>query len=232
MEIFFFTHRTRWSAPEFKWLARITQALAAIGETAFRELTLYFEHIPYDQLPEWLIPHFSYGAIYIRGRKDFYFYEYMQEVCGDALLPFLLYYPKYVDKLQKRAMSKKAKSTTPTLKICSKSMVRFNERNNLEKGQTLDKKPTIDDLFPERTSYIRKITPSTRRIGFKFAGCCPVLAKSTNKLSAEQQFVQSFDLCSKLNKRICICRRKLLKPIYINHHENVSHLTDNRQYNI
>lgn len=226
LEIFFFDNRNRWTTHEFKWLARITQALTALGENAFRELTLYFEHIPYDQLPEWMIPHLNYGAIYIRGRKDLYFYEYMQEVCGDALLPFLVYYPKYIDKLNKRVASQSKKQKT--LKISSKTLIRFNERTT---GSDR-KKPTIDDLFPERTSHIRKVAPSTRRIGFKFAGCCPVLAKSTIKLSAEQQFIQSFDLYNKLNKRIVICRRKLLKPIYINKNPSLSHLIDNRQYNI
>lgn len=226
LEIFFFDIRNRWTTHEFKWLARITQALTALGENAFRELTLYFDHIPYDQLPESLIPHLSYGAIYIRGRKDLYFYEYMQEVCGDALLPFLVYYPKYIDKLNKRVMLRTTKQKT--LKISSKTLIRFNERISMPDR----KRPTIDDLFPERTSHIRKVAPSTRRIGFKFAGCCPVLAKSTIKLSAEQQFIQSFDLYNKLNKRIVICRRKLLKPIYINKNPSLSHLTDNRQYNI
>lgn len=239
LEIFFFDNnmRTRWSTHEFKWLARITQALAALGETAFRELSLYFEHIPHDQLPEWLIPHLSYGAIYIKGKKDLYFYEYMQEVCGDALLPFLLYHPKYVAKLQQRAQSKRYKlpvAIAPPLKISSKSMLRFSERKYLlPKPRITTHQPTIDELFPERIKHINRLmAPAQRRIGFKFAGCCPVLVKTSIKLSAEQQFVQSFDLYNKLNKRIVICRRKLLKPIYINHAANLSHLTDNRQYNI
>lgn len=231
LEIFFFDDRNRWSTHDFKWLARITQALTALGETAFRELTPYFEHIPYEQLPEWIIPHFSYGAIYIRGRKDFYFYEYMQEVCGDSILPFLVYYSKYLDKLKVRAQTKKHKQTAQPLKITSKSLIRFTDRTHRTSGSN-GRTSSINDFFPELTSHVRKVTPSTRRIGFKFAGCCPVLAKSTIKLSAEQQFVQSFDLCNKLNKRIIICRRKLLKPIYINQHPSLSHLTDYRQYNI
>ena len=35
---------------------------------------------------------FQPAAIYIQGRCDYYFYEYMSEVCGDGLLPFLIYY--------------------------------------------------------------------------------------------------------------------------------------------
>lgn len=35
---------------------------------------------------------FQFGAIFIRGKKDIYFYEYMQEACGDGLLPFMVFY--------------------------------------------------------------------------------------------------------------------------------------------
>lgn len=98
---------------EFQWLSRAILVLCALGDVAFRELTVYFEHIPCDQLPNWILPNlnvmsicthlhfrrqsnsivlFQFGAIYIRGKKDVYFYEYMQEVCGDALLPFMVFY--------------------------------------------------------------------------------------------------------------------------------------------
>lgn len=258
LEIFFFDDRTQWTTPEWEWLARVIQALSALGETAFRELTCYFQHIPYEELPEWLIPRLSYGGIYIRGRKDYYFYEFMQEVCGDSLLPFLVYYKKYMDKLtiraiaeskrieQKRKLKRKQKqqqqqqlAAEAPLKISTKSMIRFTERTQPTTHTTSDttqkqqQKSRIDDLFPERTVMLHKTAPTQRRIGFKFAGCCPVLAKQTVKFSAEQQFVQSFDLCNKLNKHIIVCRRKLLKPIHINyHHPNLHNFIDYRQYNI
>lgn len=31
------------------------------------------------------------AAVYIRGKRDIFLYEYMQYVCGDSLTPFLLY---------------------------------------------------------------------------------------------------------------------------------------------
>lgn len=100
---------------DFKHLQRYIQILSALGDTAFRELTIYFEHIPFDDLPEWILPHlnvcylrnskrvifienhtyiflFQYGAIFIRGKNDYFFYEYMAEVCGDGLCPFTVYY--------------------------------------------------------------------------------------------------------------------------------------------
>lgn len=231
LEIFFYEDRTNWSKDDFKWLRRIIQALAALGETAFRELTMYFEHIPYEQFPEWLIAHFNYGAIYVRGKKDYYFYEYMEEVCGDSVQPFLLYYARSIKKLQNRTLALKRKQKQQPLKIGTKFLLASNDRPKpTEPSKT--KKLSMDDVFPDRTPPIRKLAPSTRRIGFKFAGCCPVLAKPNLKLTSEQQFVQSIDLCNKLNRRIIVCRRKLLKPIFINDFPSINYLIDNRQYNI
>lgn len=229
LEIFFFEHRNPWSAHDFKWLRRIIQALSALGETAFRELTLYFEYIPYEQYPEWLIPYLSYGAIYIRGRKDYYFYEYMAEICGDSLQPFLMYYSKYIEKLLKRMLTQRKQQKTPPIKISTKFLLVLTQ-----KSTTTTHTGTIDELFPDRSPPIQKpASVTSRRIGFKFAGCCPVLAKSTTlKLNAEQKFVQSTELNSKLNRFIVIAKRKMLKSVYINGYTNFNHLLDNRQYNI
>lgn len=44
---------------DFKHLKRFIQVLSALGDTAFRELTIYFESIPYDDLPEWILPYLN-----------------------------------------------------------------------------------------------------------------------------------------------------------------------------
>lgn len=100
------------SFPEFQWLSRAILVLCALGDVAFRELTVYFEQVPCDEIPNWILPNlnvsptfhtltsqvfnsvlsFQFAAIYIRGKKDVYFYEYMQEACGDGLLPFMIFY--------------------------------------------------------------------------------------------------------------------------------------------
>lgn len=41
------------------WLWRYVQVLAALGESAFRELTQYFDWIPTRELPEWLTPYLN-----------------------------------------------------------------------------------------------------------------------------------------------------------------------------
>lgn len=32
------------------------------------------------------------SAIYLRGGKDIFFYEFLQEICGDKLAPFIVHY--------------------------------------------------------------------------------------------------------------------------------------------
>lgn len=82
------------SCPEY-WesLYRIVCGLWSLGEYAFRELTIYFEKINPLIAPEYLNLVFARTAIFLRGRSDIFLYEYLQEMCGDALLPFMNFYP-------------------------------------------------------------------------------------------------------------------------------------------
>lgn len=104
---------------EFKWLSRCAQVLISLGDAAFRELTQYFEYTPTYNFPEWLQPLFNvsnrlkksmhfftqclmqlqYATIFIRGRGDYYLYEYMQEICGDGMVPFQLYYSSNIESI-------------------------------------------------------------------------------------------------------------------------------------
>lgn len=64
---------------------------------------------------------------------------------------------------------------------------------------------TLDDAFPGRSSLKR------RNIGFKFAGCCPVILKPKFQLPTD--VVQQTDLLASFNNKVVICKRKLLKSI-------------------
>lgn len=229
LEIFFFNNQIEWTTQDFQWLNRITQALAVLGEQAFRELTLYFELIPHDQVPVWMKPHLGFGAIYIRGRKDWYFYEYMEEVCGDSLLPFMLYYTKALGKLNDRSLARQKKlMESPPLKIAAKLLVRLKDRPVVVRKSL----HTIDDYFPERASQVQRMAVASRKIGFKFAGCCPVIGKAvTKQTNSEPTFVPT-DFDKKFNERFVICGRKLLKPIYINKRGDIRLIVDYKRYNI
>lgn len=35
---------------------------------------------------------FQISGIFLRGKHDIFFYEFLYEICGDKLFPFLIYY--------------------------------------------------------------------------------------------------------------------------------------------
>ncbi len=63
----------------------------------------------------------------------------------------------------------------------------------------------MDDAFPDRATMKR------RNIGFKFAGCCPVILKP--KLQLPTEVIQQMDALTSFNNKVVICKRKLLKSI-------------------
>lgn len=79
---------------DFDWLGRIAKGLWSLGEFPFRELLQYFEKMDvksYLELPKFACD-INTTAMFLRGKKDIFFYEFLHEVCGDKLLPFLVYY--------------------------------------------------------------------------------------------------------------------------------------------
>lgn len=86
----------------------------------------------------------------------------------------------------------------PSFKIAPKLVLRTI--NKIE-----NKISTLDDAFPDRASLKR------RNIGFKFAGCCPVILKP--KLQLPTDVIQQADLLTNFNNKVVICKRKLLKSI-------------------
>lgn len=243
--------------------------LSALGEVAFRELTVYFEQVPCDEIPNWMLPNlnvspilhtftpqmfnsllsFQFAAIYIRGKKDLYFYEYMQEACGDGLLPFMIFYsgnrqiafnrsmritwnmiylPEFMRKLQAKTLAA-VKSRKAPLKIPTKTLLRRIPRV----PASIELDPiTMDEMFPGRSARIRNLLPTTRRIGFKFAGCCPVPAKPRKNLSSVKQYQQSAESLAKFSNKFVIGRRKLLKPIFTNNRPPIEYFMDHRWLNL
>lgn len=74
-------------------LYRIVSGLWSLGEYSFRELTIYFDKIDPAIVPEYLNLVFARTAIFLKGRSDIFLYEYLQEICGDTLLPFMTFFP-------------------------------------------------------------------------------------------------------------------------------------------
>lgn len=59
--------------------------------------------------------HQQASAIYLRGKHDIFFYEFLYEMCGDKVLPFLLYYAEFILRRNKRKLLKyEAEKLDPT----------------------------------------------------------------------------------------------------------------------
>ncbi|KAJ6643144.1 hypothetical protein Bhyg_08100 [Pseudolycoriella hygida] len=193
LEVYFSAFKTN-KILDYQWLMRVVRLLSALGDHAFRELTVYFHQIDSLKVPEYLQCHLNFTAIFLRGRSDIFFHEYLNDLCGDGLQPFMLYFSNYILKKSQ----KKRELVKPSFKITPKLMLRTI--NKIE-----NKISTMDDAFPDRATLKR------RNIGFKFAGCCPVILKP--KLQLPTDVIQQVDLLSNYNNKVVICKRKLLKTI-------------------
>lgn len=74
-------------------LYRTASGLWSLGEYPFRELTIHLDKVDPGIVPEYLNLVFARAAVFLKGRSDIFFYEYLQELCGDTLLPFMTFYP-------------------------------------------------------------------------------------------------------------------------------------------
>lgn len=157
------------------------------------------------------------GAIFLKGRDDIFLYEFLEDLCGDKMQPFMLYfYSKIIFKIFRNghysnwnfltgylecSTTKKFISLRKaTYKIPSKVGLRCLERR-------LPRTENVAMYFPEAAPSIIK----PKRIGFRFAGCRPVLLKAKPHMKMEKCFKQS--PISKFQEKVVIARRKLLKPL-------------------
>lgn len=136
--------------------------------------------------------------------------------------------PDYMKKLQEKTLAVEKSRKTP-VKISTKVLLKATPRL----AATNSREPiTLAEMFPEKSARIRTILPTTRRIGFKFAGCCPVPARPRKNLSIVKQFQQSAESLDTFNSKFVIGRRKLLKPIFINDRPRIEYFMDYRWLNV
>ncbi|XP_053675399.1 uncharacterized protein LOC128725663 [Anopheles nili] len=215
---------------DFNWLSRIFRGLWAIGEFALRELLPYFYHIDSQTIPEYLVPHFNSAGFFLNGRSDIFFYEYLQDICGDGLGPFMFSYEQYLEKLYLRYHRRRLKiiATKNCYKITA--MV-YPKPLSFDTTQRQTRKLTLEEAFEDCNSKRLTALPPpnqapTARFGFRFSGCRPVPLKSTkarlkattawapqNTGSSDGAFKQNVALTSVFNSSIVIARRRLLSPV-------------------
>lgn len=204
----FFKQVTQWSTEEFEFIFRIAQGLWALGEFCFRELTPFLEKIDPQTAPDYLINVFNRAGIFIRGRNDIFLYEWLADLCGDTLTPFLLFYSASVQKfnLKIKRRLEKFQSTDISFKILPKILVTQIPKTS---------KPRTETCQTEFEGYKLIHRADKKKINFRFSGCRPVnLRGRKNKLIPTvvepvivQQPLDSF------HSKVVIGKRKLLKPV-------------------
>nr|XP_019544874.2 uncharacterized protein LOC109415453 [Aedes albopictus] len=162
---------------DYHWLSRVLRGLWSVGEFAFREMIPYLEKIDPEHVPEFVYPYFNNTGLFLSGKSDIFLYEYLYEICGDGLMPFMFQYEQYIEgKYQKfHHLRDKANQSKNCYKIPSKVLLNVHP-----KPCHLKPPPTIHDFFPDRTDkqFPQPTQTPSSRFNFRFAGCRPVTLKS------------------------------------------------------
>lgn len=227
------------SSIDYNWLLRMLRGLWSVGEFAFREMSPYFEKINPDNVPEFVNPHMNSVGIFLRGKSDIFLHEYINEICGDGLFPFVFQYENYIEeKYQKYYRRReKANQSKHCYKIKPKILLKIHPKPSHPKPP-----PTINDFFPERTekqlvsSTVLNLQPPSARFSFRFAGCRPVSLKvgknritggggggrsssfacgstqENHDFSAQTVVKQNDALLRNFQAKVVIARRRLLAP--------------------
>jgi len=145
--------------------------------------------------------------MYIKGKSDIFFYEWLYDLCGDGLQPFMIYYTGRIAKLQcqyDKRYSKKYYHILTKIQLKIQEKVRSNAT-----------KHDYKDWFPNHNQLKNK--KKENLFGFSFPGSRQVEIKTlqakTFDLVKYQKFVQNKELLATFNSKIVVAKRKLLKPL-------------------
>lgn len=138
--------------------------------------------------------------MFLRGKSDIFLYEYLQEVCGDGLMPFMFQYEReylFLHTKEPRDVMFNSSSPNPDyIEAKHQKLHRLREKANQSKHCYrippklllnvhskpchLKPPPTIHDFFPERNEkqFPQSGQAPSSRFNFRFAGCRPVALKS------------------------------------------------------
>lgn len=94
----------------------------------------------------------KFSAIYVRGKNDIFFYEYLYEICGDKLLPFLLYYAS-------EFAIQRIFNPLPEIYLFPPFLAEFILKQNCRRLRVFEKEKNDPTKF--------KISPKLRFIGYR-----------------------------------------------------------------
>lgn len=166
--------------------------------------------------------HINFSAIYLRGRRDIFFYEFLQEVCGDKLIPFLKYYANYLQKCNQRKLKAQLndKSNTTLFRIVPKKrfMGYFIQRLH----------PIISEVRQPITKLISQ-APKTINIHYGHKISTKKMKRSITRVDDKKEIVQNADNLYSFNQRVVIVKGRYLKPVTnqnkVNYYTNLHTLT-------
>uniref|UniRef100_A0A2M4AH81 Uncharacterized protein n=1 Tax=Anopheles triannulatus TaxID=58253 RepID=A0A2M4AH81_9DIPT len=205
---------------DMNWLSRVLRGLWAIGEYAFRELLPYFYQIDSQTIPESLVPHFSIAGIFLNGRSDIFFYEYLSDICGDSLEPFLFSYEHIIENLYRKYDRRRLKiiALKTCYKVVAKVLLRKVPRTNSRPERTrIMLSEGFEELQPRRLPSSASTMAPRARFGFRFPGCRPVSTKMVQSYTKgvsstlPATLKQNADLLNTFNSKVVIARRRMLK---------------------
>ncbi|XP_050100544.1 uncharacterized protein LOC126581122 [Anopheles aquasalis] len=206
---------------DMNWLSRVLRGLWAVGEYAFRELLPYFYQIDSQTIPESLVPHFSIVGIFLNGRSDIFFYEYLSDICGDSLEPFLFSYEQFIENLYRKygRRSLKIIAAKTCYRVEAKVVLKRLPRTNIHSDRKcLMLSECFEELQLKRLPSSSNTMQAPRaRFGFRFPGCRPMSTKMTqNYTKALSSTIpatlkQNADLLNTFNSKVVVARRRMLK---------------------
>ncbi|XP_055591721.1 uncharacterized protein LOC129743658 [Uranotaenia lowii] len=220
---------------DYNWLSRALRALWSVGEFAFRELIPYLEQINPDMVPDFIHPYFNMAGIFLHGKGDIFLYEYLSEICGDGLIPFMFQYEQYLEKkyIKFHRIREKINQRSDIYRLKAKLVLKVQPKPS---GH-LKPPPTLSDFFPERTEKLIPAIFSGKagsavpqpRFNFRFAGCRPIVGSMKTvgfklRSRAPPPFGASLDSVSSVgikqnehklrsfHSKVVVAHRKLLAP--------------------
>ncbi|XP_058058681.1 uncharacterized protein LOC131209598 [Anopheles bellator] len=220
------------TAIDWNWLSRILRGLWAVGEFAMRELLPYFYQIDSQAVPEWLVPYFSAAGIFLNGKSDIFFYEYLYDICGDSLGPFMLSYEQYIEnrylKYNRRRLT--IIKASNCYKVVAKVVPHLLSTSYVPRSKKTSKKMMqawFEEWQPKRLpAVVHPSQPPRSRIGFRFSGCRPLPLKTVNRsrnkaapgaMATPAAATSTAELKPTVgqwkNGNVVVGKRKLLKPV-------------------
>jgi hypothetical protein len=179
-----------------------------LGEFAFRELLCFFEKIETRNLSasSRLACDLNISAIYVRGKNDIFFYEFLQDVCGDKLVPFLVYYAKFIEKCNRRKFK---------ISRCEKldaALFKINPKRRFIGYRIQRLHPIISEFRQPITKPITQ-TPKSINIHYGHKVSTKKMKRSFTRVDDKKEVVQNAENLYSFNQRVVIVKGRYLKTL-------------------